>query len=162
MQPEAVLMVMFVFGVLAVVLGILFVRNRQQQMLHEERMAALEKGTTIPLGPPPKPWSPRVYLLRGLIWTFSGLALGVCLAGLSTTSSRPYPVEVTAANARSVSQLLDIPLDQARKMVERDQEHGMPVGVALLGLIPLGVGIAYLIYFWTDPARHQLLRSGQD
>jgi hypothetical protein len=153
MQPEAVLVIMFVLGAMVVVLGVLFMRNRQQQMLHQERMAALEKGTTIPLGPMPRPWSPRVYLLRGLIWTFSGAALGVCLAGLATTQ-RAEPAEVIAMNAKSVSESLNIPVDQARQMVERNEDRGMPVGIALLGLIPLGVGFAYLIFYWSDPSRH--------
>ena len=157
MDGPVFVMLLLLIIALASILGVLFVRNREHHMLHEERMAALEKGTTIPLGPPARPWSPRVYLLRGLIWTFSGLALIACLGALAATTQRPDPVETRAAKAKGVSESLGIPLDQARQMVEKDEERdmgrGIPVGIAMLGLVPLGVGLAYLLYYWTDPSR---------
>jgi len=41
-------------------------------------------------------------------------------------------------------------------MAEKDQateQRGMPFSVALLGLIPLGVGIAYLVFYYSDESR---------
>jgi hypothetical protein len=156
MQPEVVFLVLFVFA-LVITLVALFVRNRSQHMLHEERMAALEKGAAVPLALPSRPWSPRVYLLRGLIWSFSGVALFICLGVLAATSQRPESAESMAWNTRHLSDSLGIPIDQARQIVEKDQSehsHGMPVTVALLGLIPFAVGLAYLVFYWTDPSRH--------
>jgi hypothetical protein len=138
---------------LIIVLADLWVRFRKQQLQHEERMAALEKGVAlIPA------WSPRVYLLRGLIWTFAGAALTITLLGVSQTPRRAPSAEVQALQAREVKRSLDIPMDQAREIVSKDiaahagQNEGMPATFALFGLIPLGVGLAYLIYYRSERA----------
>jgi len=152
MAPLALALLLF-----ALVLAALFLRNRQQYMLHQERMSALEKGTAIPLGPEPAPWSPRAYLLRGLIWSFSGVALIVCLLGLSWSTGRPTSAVDVSYRARTLSQNLDIPLDQARRIVEQDQSRtDLPAGVSLLGVIPLAVGLAYLVFYFTDDSRKRL------
>ena len=156
-NSEAVVFFFFLLFVLVLVLAGLYLRYRQKLMLHQERMAALEKGTAIPLGPEPAPWSPRAYLLRGLIWSFSGAALIVCLLGIAWSSQRPPSAEYVAYRARDISRDLNVPLDQARQMLERDQAvHGMPAGVALLGVVPLAVGLAYLVFYYTDESRKRL------
>lgn len=155
-EAVAWLFFFFLLSMLLVVMAALVARHQKQQMLHQERMAALEKGTAIPLGRDPAPWSPRVYLLRGLIWTFTGAALVIALLGIAWASQRPMSAETAAYQARSLSQNLEIPLEQARKLVEKDQAaqtHGMPAPVALLGLIPLAVGLAYLVFYYTDDSR---------
>jgi hypothetical protein len=147
------------FLVLALVVAVLYSRYRQKLMLHQERMSALEKGASIPLGREPAPWSPRVYLLRGLIWSFSGAALIVCLLGIAWSSQRPQPAEFVAMRARAISRSLEIPIDQARQIAEKDQateKAGMPPGIALLGVIPLAVGLAYLVFYFTDDSRKRL------
>ncbi|HUK18790.1 MAG TPA: DUF6249 domain-containing protein [Bryobacteraceae bacterium] len=155
MEPPVVLACLGLFCILAVILVLLYLRYQNQRMQHQERLAALEKGTPIPMAPAPAPWSPRVYLLRGLLWAFSGAALFVCLLGLAWSSQRPESAEVIAWNARNVSQSLNIPIDQARQMVEKDEaahRPGPPTSIALLGLIPFGVGLAYLVFYWSDPS----------
>lgn len=155
-MDTVVLLGIFMFNLLVVTLVVLYLRHRHQQMLHQERMAALEKGTAVPMERAPAPWSPRVYLLRGLIWSFSGVALVICLLGLAWATERPASAESMAWSAKTLSQTLDMPLEQARQIVEKDQAahvHGMPPGVALLGLIPMGVGLAYLVFYWSDPSR---------
>jgi hypothetical protein len=112
MDPEFVMTAFIVVG-LVITLAVLFGRSRNQQLLHQERMAALEKGVAVV---EPRLWSTRVYLLRGLIWSFCGAALCICLFGLSTS------------NHTSTS-------------------------VALLGLIPLSVGLAYLVFYFTGERR---------
>jgi len=149
----------FLLSILMVVLVVLFSRHRKQEMFHQERMAALEKGTSIPLGRDPAPWSPRVYLLRGLIWSFTGAALVVALLGIAWSSQRPELPSNAAYQARNLSQNLEIPLDQAQQIVEKAQSakvNGMPTPVALLGLIPLAVGLAYLVFYYTDDSRKLL------
>jgi hypothetical protein len=144
------------FLVLALVLAVLYSRYRHKLMLHQERMSALEKGTSIPLGREPAPWSPRVYLLRGLIWSFSGVALMVCLLGLAWASWRPPSAEGVAMRARDISRYLEIPIDQARQIAEKDQaaeREGVPPGIAVLGVIPLAVGLAYLVFYFTGDSR---------
>src|SRR5690242_7121135 len=52
----------------------LLMRYRKAELRHRERMTAMEKGIALPADPAPAkaPWSPRVYLLRGLMWLFTG------------------------------------------------------------------------------------------
>jgi len=161
-MPEYVL-TLAAFLTLVLVLAVLYSRYRQKLMLHQERMSALEKGTPIPLGPEPAPWSPRVYLLRGLIWSFSGAGLIVCLLGLAWASQRPQSATLVAMRAREISQGLQIPIDQARQIAEKDaaaQREGVPPGIAVLGVIPLAVGLAYLVFYFTDDSRRRLAAEG--
>jgi hypothetical protein len=127
----------------------------QQQLLHKERMKALEKGVSVPATPAPAPWSPRVYLLRGLIWSLAGVALAICLFGISSTSQRRESYESKAYEAGQLAHNLDIPLDQAKQIVDKDpaKTQGPPTTIALLGLIPLAVGLAYLAFYYSDPSR---------
>jgi len=168
MSPKdgAWLFFFILLAILAVVMWVLWLRHRNQQLEHQERMSALEKGTAVvPAGRRSAPWSPRVYLLRGLMWSFTGAALIIALLGISASSRRPHqPMtgEWTAMEARHVSQQLDIPIDQARDIVNKDeatragQIEGMPATVALLGLIPLAVGLAYLVFYYTGQSGKML------
>ena len=156
MNGGAVMVAVVVLAALAVILMVLYLRHRNLQMLHQERMSALEKGTTVPVGRALIPWSPRVYLLRGLMWSFSGAALVICLLGMAAASHRPEPADVMMWRAKSISQNLNIPIDQAQQIMEKDcasHEKGMPSAVALLGLIPFGVGLAYLVFYYTGESR---------
>jgi hypothetical protein len=146
----------FMFAAVVVVVMVLYLRHKNLQMLHQERLVALEKGVSAPAVRALAPWSPRVYLLRGLIWSASGLALMICLLGLAVTSHRPASAESLAYRTWSISKQFDITRDEARQMAEKDQateQRGMPFSVALLGLIPLGVGIAYLVFYYSDESR---------
>ena len=118
MRSDVIALLAIVFAATAVILAALFLRNRSQRMLHEERMAALEKGAAIPLG---YSWSPRVYLLRGLIWSFSGAALLLCLVALAATSHRPATAEALMYRASDLARVAGIPLDRAREIVEQDR-----------------------------------------
>ena len=154
------LIVVIFASALILIMALLFMRHRNQQMRHQERLAALEKGVAIPAAAS-APWSPRVYLLRGLIWSFTGAALIIALFVASMTSERHYreSAELMAAQARNVSQNLQIPVEQARQIVEKDsaaraaEDTGVPIALALFGLIPLGVGLAYIIFYRSDPSQ---------
>ena len=148
-------MIIFMLAGVAVVAMILFSRNRKQQLLHEERMAALEKGGTIPVIEP-RPWSPRVYLLRGLIWSFCGISVIVCLLGLAVASHRPVTASMMAYQAKTLSDTTGISREEANRIVEKDAaEHGdqPPAAIALLGVIPLSVGLAYLVFYHSGDSR---------
>jgi len=111
--------------IIAIILGIgiamlatfLQYRKRKETFLlyHQERMAALEKGVELPPLPEVlfsdeglKSYHPRRHLLKGLVWLFTGIGLGVAL----------WP---TAGF-----------------------EH------SLFSLIPIGVGLAHLIYYFVE------------
>jgi hypothetical protein len=156
-MPEMVLG-LFLLCAMGVILGTLYLRHRNAELLHQERMAALEKGVAVPSSPMPA-WSPRVYLLRGLIWSFIGVALMVSFYSifLATNARRHMSAESQAYSARNLAHDLAIPLDQAQAIVQRDAaartDQGPPAETALLGLIPLAVGIAYLVFYYSDPSR---------
>ena len=107
--------VAIIMGIGVAMLGLYF-KHRQRDMIHKERLAAIEKG----IEPPPIPdgffgtnrtdRSPSVYLLRGLIWFFLGIGI---MAGLYWA----HP----------------------------ELRQG-----AALGVIPLGIGIAYLIFYLVE------------
>ena len=155
MSP-AVGMLVFAVATLIVVVVVLYLRHSNLQMLHQERMAALEKGVAVPVARALAPWSPRVYLLRGLIWSASGLAIMICLLGLALASHRNESTESRMWHAKMLTNSLGISMDQAQQIVDKDQateQRGLPFSVALVGLIPLGVGIAYLVFYYSDESR---------
>jgi len=94
--------------------GIIGIVSRHRQLLqrvdlrHRERLAAMEKGLELP----PETMDADVrrprFLLRGLIWTFVGIAAYFALRGLAGTDE------------------------------------------SMLALIPLAVGLAYLIYYFVQ------------
>ncbi len=134
------------------ILASLILRYRQLQMFHKERLAALEKGITGPIGQTLAPWSPRIYLLRGLMWSFAGTALIIFLLGIAASSHRPEPADVTMWRAKGIAQSLNISSEEARQIAEKDRDMrqtGLPFSAALLGLIPVGVGVAYLVFYHT-------------
>ena len=140
---------------LAVTLMALYGRHRNEEMLHQERMAGLEKGVLVPAPLSPAPWSPRVYLLRGLIWSMAGAALLVSLYGVASVAHRST-AESIARDARELAQGSGLTFDQARALAEKDAEQrgsGTAIAVSSFGLIPLGVGLAYLVFYYTDPSR---------
>lgn len=141
---------------LVVILVALYLRFRNLQLFHQERMAALEKGAPVPVGHALAPWSPRVYLLRGLLWSFAGVALIVSLLGIAAATHRPESGADTLWRARTLSQSLNISAEQAKEIAEKDRDvrqNGIPSSVALLGLIPVGVGLAYLVFYYTGDKR---------
>jgi hypothetical protein len=161
----------FQFGLICVVVftglciiffGLLF-RHHKLQLAHSERMAALEKGIAVPTGQAAAPWSPRVYLLRGLVWTFVGIALtlGLFVVAVASHTRHIESAEFMSIRARTVSQNLQIPIDQARQIVEKDDEERAkaevpPIALAFFGLIPLGVGLAYLVFYRSEASKGAL------
>jgi hypothetical protein len=93
--------------------------NRTREMLHRERMIALEKGLPAPAEPAKvsKPQlSSRHYLFRGLMWFF----VGAGLLAFCWTVALAFPGN------------------------EDDREVAR---LGLLGFVPVGVGLAYLVFY---------------
>ena len=157
MRFEATMLFMFLLiAILVVILVALYLRHRNLQMFHQERMAALEKGTAVPVGHTLAPWSPRLYLLRGLLWSFGGAALIISLLGIAMSTRRPLTAESILYRSQSLAQSARISPEEAKQIVEKDRvarEQGMPSSVALFGLIPLAVGLAYLVFYYTGESR---------
>src|SRR5215831_4880437 len=97
--------------------------QRAMELLHTERMAAIERGMDLPatslelLGDQvSKSKRPRTALLPGLVWLFVGIAISVSRLSLDG--------------------------------------HDAPL---MVGLIPAGIGLAYLIYYFVEE-RKQIAR----
>lgn len=129
-------------------------RYKHRELQHRERMTALEKGVALPpileerLTPP---WTPRVYLHRGLVWLFTGFGLMVFLLVMGLTAQREIPVSdrIWRANNAKQNGATD---EQVREIMNDRQPRGMPPAAALIALIPMGVGAAYLITFRVERA----------
>ena len=153
---EAAIFITILIAVLALILVVLYLRYRNLQMYHRERMAALEKGTAVPVGHTLAPWSARVYLLRGLLWSFAGAALVIVLLGIAVSTRRALTAESTMNRAQNLAENAKISIEEAKQIVEQDRrarEQGLPSTLALFGLIPLAVGLAYLVFYYTGESR---------
>jgi hypothetical protein len=157
MGPEIVLIFMVGAAVAIIVLSLNF-RYKRQELRHKERMTALEKGAELPADPverPRVPWSPRVYLLRGLVWLFTGIGLVTFLFGLSLSiNNRPANIEDRFWQAQRLRNN-GMPEEQVKAFLDSKEpakRDNFPEGFCLIGLIPIGVGLAYIIYYRGEQA----------
>jgi hypothetical protein len=138
---------------------LLYYRHEKAKLLHAEQMAAIERGVSLPVPQSlPRPIDPiRRYLLSGMTWLFSGIGLALFLFALSAT----------LPNTEAVSQgELQNRIETLRKLGAQDRElrevvyeserrsPRMPIGFGVIGLIPIGVGLAHLI-FYAGERKHQ-------
>ena len=97
--------------ILGITAGIVGIVSRHRQLLqrtdlrHKERMAAIEKGIDLPPDPPEMDIRRPRFLLKGLVWSFTGAGVYIALDALAGA-------------------------DEAK-----------------LGLIPVALGLAYLLYY---------------
>jgi hypothetical protein len=130
----------------------LYLRFRRRELLHKERMAALEKGAALPdltdieVGP-------RIYLLRGMIWLLSGLALSIFLLVLSATTQFPKSAEERFREANTIARLGGTAEQIQQAQNDTGSQNRLPYAVSLIGLIPVGVGVAYLVFHRVETAR---------
>jgi hypothetical protein len=147
------------FALIVVLATILIVaamvsRYKQRELQHRERMAAVEKGVALPAESvtQPEPFHPRTYLLRGLMWLFIGIAISISFAGLAMLAQHQEPAwvrvdEATHAKERGAS-------DAEVVQIMNDKHNDGPnPGIGLIGLIPIGVGLAYLITYRSERSR---------
>lgn len=130
----------------------LYIRYRRREMQHRERVTAIEKGAALPemheveIGT-------RTYLLRGMIWLFSGIALSVFLFSISVTTRLPKSIEQRIREAKFVEQVGGTPEQIREAQNDTKPEEMLPVAFSLVGLVPAGVGIAYLIFYRVERTR---------
>ena len=151
MGPELVISLMMLSAA-AIIIWSLFLRYKGHQLRHQERMSAIERGAELPLERaerPAAPWSSRIYLLRGLVWLFTGIALSVFLLGVSASvNARQMTLEDRLWHAQDLRSR-GATEDEIKQFLN-SKEPGrkeFPTGLALIGLIPIGVGLAYIIYY---------------
>lgn len=145
MEAAIVILVGF-FIVGAMVVFSLNNRFRTRELDHRERLAAIEKGVDLPVRET-APWTPRTYLLHGMIWLFAGLASFVALLGIAASSRHVVSVESRIAAVNDARFRGATPAEIEMLLHAPPREEGIPIGVGFLGFIPIGVGLAYLIFY---------------
>ncbi len=156
------ILVLFVVAALAAVL--LYLRYKNVELRHKERMTALEKGAQLPVFAEPAPAAPtRVYLLRGLIWLFSGIGLTVFLFAVASLVRDPQRDKWNELETKHwrIARLRQqgVPEEELKQLLdemgrERPAEpRPKPWPLALGGLIPIGVGAAYLVFYSNEERR---------
>ena len=125
-------------------------RYKQRELQHRERMAAVEKGVALPAEPAtqPEPFHPRTYLLRGLMWLFIGIAISISFAGLAMLGEHQEPAWVRVNEATHAKERGANDAEIVQIMNDKHMDGPNPA-IGLLGLIPIGVGLAYLITYRT-------------
>jgi hypothetical protein len=155
MQPVFGLMWLAVF-VTCIVGLILYYRHKRAELIHQERMTAMEKGVALPVFEPAvRAMDPvRRHLLFGMIWLFSGAGLAIFLFALSVTIPRPSlnepqaRIEALRRLGASDEELRSVINEQSRA------NQGLPIGFGTVGFIPMGVGLAYMIFYATERKRY--------
>ena len=130
----------------------LYLRFRRRELQHKERMAAIEKGVALPDLTDIEA-GPRLYLLRGMIWLLSGIALSVCLLVASATTRFPKSAEERFREANEIARLGGTADQIQQAQNDTSRQDRLPYAVSLIGLIPIGVGVAYLIFHRVETAR---------
>jgi len=147
-------MLTFVIAFLAFLTVILYLRHREALSRHQERLAAIEKGIPVPLTETRPSKLPRIYLLRGLQWMFVGLSISLVLLSMSAANRRPLSLEskVRTAQLLKAEGASEEQVGQYMKSA-RDETEGMPYAAASVGLVPMSVGLAYLVFYRRETER---------
>jgi hypothetical protein len=158
-DPAAFVLVTFAVLSAGVIMWTLLLRFRRRELQHKERMAAIEKGAPLPDltdVEQQSSWTPRVYLLRGMMWLFSGIGLTLFLAGMSASTSRARSVEDRMYAAQRLQERGAT--DEQVRAVQNDMttRDNLPPGFSLIGLVPIGVGLAYLLSYRVESKRHTM------
>ena len=146
----------FLAATAALVAWGLMLRFRRREIQHREWMAALEKGVPLPdlSRLESGMHGVRSYLLRGLIWLACGLTLTVFLIGVWLTSGSGMSLDEQIQKARELGYTQE-EIDQSSKgwrqvALVRATRPGFPVGLTFVGIIPAGIGIAYLVFYGVE------------
>jgi hypothetical protein len=161
-DPAVFVMVIAVtFAVLSaiVIICALAFRHRRRELQHKERLAAIEKGAPLPALTDIEqraPWTPRVYLLRGMMWLFSGIGLTLFLAGYSASTFRVKSAEERVRAAQQLKQF-GASDEQVREVQNDTAAHNdLTPAFSLIGLVPIGVGLAYLLTYRVENKKHTI------
>ena len=156
MQPEAAPFLMLGLAVtfFAFLSLLIYLRHRKELSRHQERVLALEKGIPMPPAEARPADFPRVYLLRGLQWFCVGLAVSLTLLAIASSDRRPMSLESRLSEAQFLK-ARGASDDQVREYLKSaaDEMEGMSYAAAAVGLVPMGVGLAYLIFYRKETER---------
>jgi hypothetical protein len=153
MQPESIIAVLLPLSAATILICSLIFRYRRRELKHKEWLVAIEKGI-----PPPEigdlglqsEGSPRLYLLRGLLWLFGGVGIFGFLLGLSLMTAGTKTAMQRAVQTQRLKNMGAS--DELIRQVQSDTtpENSVPRGFFLVALAPIGVGLAYLIFYRSE------------
>ena len=153
MTPAEAALFLFSMAALSVAFltAMILMRYKKSELRHQERLAVIEKGGSLPAlddERPKSPWTPRVYLLRGMLWTSLGVAITLVLASISLTVAHPPSQSWRLAEAQAL-RTQGATEEQVKQFLaeEGKRNDGLPLSVASVGLIPISVGLAYLLFY---------------
>lgn len=141
-------MLISVVAFLAFLSLVFYLRHREAMARHQERLAAIEKGVAVPLVETRPPKLPRIFLLRGLQWFFVGVGISLMLLSISAAGRRP----LSLSGKLSMAQLLKTQGASEAQVAEymksaADEMDGLSYAAASIGLVPMSVGLAYLVFY---------------
>lgn len=152
MQPESILAVLLPLSAAAILISSLMFRFRRREFQHKEWLTAIEKGLPLPVGSDlgiPSGGA-RPYLLRGLLWLFSGIGVLVFLAGVSFTTNASKTTMEKAVQSQRLKRMGAS--EELIRQVQNDTtpQNSFPRAFCLIGLVPIGVGLAYLVFYRSE------------
>jgi hypothetical protein len=145
MNPQFMLTALLIVGTITIFL-VLASRYNARELEHKETLAALEKGVGVPARQS-APWTPRTYLLRGMIWLFVGVTSMFALFALAAPTQAPSVAQ--KLRAVSIARAGGATPEEIQMLINdpRAGSEQVPPGIGFLGLVPAGVGLAYLIFY---------------
>ena len=163
-DTDAFVALAFILGVgitaVMVLVGFsLRLRHRRREIQHREWMAALEKGVPLPEVSRIEAAmdTTRTYLLRGLIWLTCGVTLTLFLVAVWLTSNRRPSLDEQIRQARDLGftqeEIRDMAADWRQQAIFRTSRSGPPLGLTFVGIVPAGIGIAYLVFYRVETRR---------
>lgn len=130
-------------------------RFRRRELQHKEWMAAIEKGVPMPAldGLETSMGGSRAYLLKGLVWLACGVTAMLFLS-VWTSTGQPPSVETKVREAQQLREL-GYTDEQVRDLVAPAQRARpiFPIGLSMIGLVPAGIGAAYLVFYRLEQRR---------
>lgn len=129
-------------------------RFRRRELQHREWMAAIEKGVPLPAldALETSMGGSRAYLLKGMVWLACGVTLMLFLS-VWTSTGQPPSVETKVREAQQLREL-GYTDQQIRGLTAAQNARPIfPIGLSMIGLVPAGIGIAYLAFYRIEKQR---------
>ena len=129
-------------------------RFRRRELQHKEWMAAIEKGVPLPAldALETSMGGSRAYLLKGLVWLACGVTLMLFLS-VWTSTGQPPSVETKVREAQQLRELGYTDQQILGLTAAQNARPIFPIGLSLIGLVPTGIGVAYLVFHRLESRR---------
>jgi hypothetical protein len=88
-----------------------------------------------------------------MIWLLSGLALSVFLVILSATTQFPKSAVQRFREADTIARLGGTAEQIQQAQNDTSPPERLPYAVSLIGLVPVAVGVAYLVFYRVEASR---------